>query len=193
VQVSSPVDTILGYIIIQRVGNRYSCLCELHVALSSNHYLQTTPLNTFSTKGSTTQSRQASNRVNTLPHCDTLLAHLIEKPKTQYQPLHRHQDTMTTQQSDAPEETYLPSASGVQGFYPPLDKDFPLPGKQNGQDEPKSPAAAPSKEEKKPTEPVSKEPSKPAVAASTKRAPAQPLRYIRQPGDESSEFRRRST
>lgn len=145
------------------------------------------------TKGGTTNSCQASDSVNTLPHRGILLAYLIEKPNTQHQPLPPHESTMTTQQSDAPEETYLPSASGVQDFYPPLDKDFPLPGKQNGQDEPKSSAAAPSKEEKKPTELVSKEPSKPAIAASTERAPAQLLRYIRQPGDGSSDFRRRST
>jgi hypothetical protein len=48
---------------------------------------------------------------------------------------------MTSQQPEE-EQTYLPSASGVQDFYPPLPKDLPLPAAtENGRNEAETPAA----------------------------------------------------
>ena len=69
---------------------------------------------------------------------------------------------MAEQQPDnTEEETYLPSASGVQDFYPPLDKNFPLPAKATAEDDGEKKPASPAKEEKKPVA---------AVAATEKEA-----------------------
>jgi hypothetical protein len=58
---------------------------------------------------------------------------------------------MAEQQPDnTEEETYLPSASGVQDFYPPLDKNFPLPAEAKAEDDGEKKPASPAKEEKKP-------------------------------------------
>jgi hypothetical protein len=52
---------------------------------------------------------------------------------------------MTSQQPEE-EQTYLPSASGVQDFYPPLPKDLPLPAAtENGRNEAETPSATTEK------------------------------------------------
>ena len=55
---------------------------------------------------------------------------------------------MAEQQPDNTEETYLPSASKVQDFCPPLDKNFPLPGKAKAEGDGEKKPACPSKAEK---------------------------------------------
>jgi hypothetical protein len=79
---------------------------------------------------------------------------------------------MAEQQPDnTEEETYLPSANGVQDFYPPLDKNFPLPAKAKAEDDGEKKPASPAKEEK----PVSLSKDEKAVAAEKAAKPA----YIR--------------
>jgi hypothetical protein len=57
-------------------------------------------------------------------------SHPSSKNKNPIPPQSQHLHlAMSAQQPEETEETYLPSASGVQDFYPPLDKDFPLPAK----------------------------------------------------------------
>ena len=120
---------------------------------------------------------------------------------------------MSAQQPDNTEETYLPSASGVQDFYPPLDKDFPLPAKDTTEDDVEKKPASPSEKKpaaaavaKKATEPVRKAPSKPSspvavesaakpaviVAAAAAMATPQQLRDTREE-EPSAEKSRRST
>jgi hypothetical protein len=73
---------------------------------------------------------------------------------------------MAEQQPDnTEEETYLPSASGVQDFYPPLDKNFPLPGKAKAEEDGEKKPASPSKEKK---------PAAPTIAAEKAAKPALP-------------------
>jgi hypothetical protein len=82
---------------------------------------------------------------------------------------HPHNTTtiMTEQQSDnTEEETYLPSASGVQDFYPPLDKNFPLPAKAKAEDDGEKDSASPAKEEeKKPAAVAAEKEAKPASSS----------------------------
>lgn len=118
---------------------------------------------------------------------------------------------MYAQQPDNTEETYLPSASGVQDFYPPLDKNFALPAKDTAEDDVEKKSAYPSEKRpaaaavaKKGDEPVRKAPfehvspvaaesaAQPAgvVAAATMAAPQQ-LRDTRE--EPSAEKSHRST
>lgn len=88
---------------------------------------------------------------------------------------HPHNTTTTIMAEQQPdnteEETYLPSANGVQDFYPPLDKNFPLPAKATAEDDGEKKPASPAKEEK----PVSLSKDEKAVAAEKAAKPA----YIR--------------
>jgi hypothetical protein len=118
---------------------------------------------------------------------------------------------MSAQQPDNTEETYLPSASGVQDFYPPLDKDSPLPAKDTTEDDVEKKPASPSEKKpaaaavaKKATEPVRKAPSKPSspvtvesaakpavvVAAAAAMATPQQLRDTREEEPSAGKSRR---
>jgi len=87
---------------------------------------------------------------------------------------------MAEQQPDNTEETYLPSASKVQDFCPPLDKNFPLPGKAKAEGDGEKKPACPSKAEKpaavvaaeKSAQPASPSKDEKAVAAGKAAKPA---------------------
>jgi hypothetical protein len=101
---------------------------------------------------------------------------ISEKQKPTRTHPHNTTNIMAEQQPDnTEEETYLPSASGVQDFYPLLDKNFPLPAKAKAEDDGEKKPASQAKEEKKPAvaavaaekeaEPASSSKDEKAVAA----------------------------